>query len=143
MKKTLIALSLMVGVIGQAHAKERFSREVLNPSLWYKQEPASAVSECSGGTRQCALQMLEQAGENVDNARVQVFRLGEQKNGTNLTIALVDTKVDGDDSIARMRYRLAMQLDDVEDRSYKLVNMGTQFKCHRGKQRNWSKAFCP
>ena len=124
-----------------ANAQSKFPKVVLQPELWEKVDLA-APAECEATARKCSLRFLEAAGLVLGKKpSFSEYRLGE-RDGRNLTIVFVTYKVTDDDSLTGVRYRLAVSLGDVEDRSYKLENLGRQFTCARG-HKSWSKTRCP
>lgn len=137
-----LAVVAFIGIgSSEASAQSKFPRVVLQPGLWEKVE-VSAPEECEGSVKVCSLRFLKAAEMVLGEKPVtSEYRLGE-RDGRNLTIVFVTYKVTDDDSITGVRYRLAVSLGDVEDRSYKLETLGRQFTCARG-HKNWSKARCP
>lgn len=136
----ILAALLFLGSIASI-GQTKFGRDVLRPDLWEKVEVAPE-SECENASTKCSRQFLSAA--EVDPGKTpkfNIYQLGET-DGRNLTIVFVTVKVTDDDSITGIRYRLAMSLGDVEDKSYKLENLGRQFTCARG-HKTWSKARCP
>jgi hypothetical protein len=102
----------------------------------------SSVSECEDTLTNCSRKFLAAADlEPGKSPKFNIYRLGE-RDGRNLTIMFVTVKVTDDDSLTGIRYRLALSLGDVEDKSYKLENLGRQFTCARG-HKYWSMARCP
>jgi hypothetical protein len=149
-RSTPIARAFVLGLVAtfgigvvqtDVFAQAKLPKTVLQPELWEKVEIA-APSECEATVKECARRFLEGANLlNGSRASFTVYRIGE-RDGRNLTIVFVSSKVNDDDSITGIRYRLAVSLGDVEDRSYKLETLGRQFTCARG-HKNWSKARCP
>ena len=125
----------------EAAAQAKFPKAVLRPELWEKVSVATS-QECEGTAKECSLRFLEGAGLAIETKpAISEYRLGEVE-GRSLTIVFVAYKVSNDDSVTGIRYRLAVSLGDVEDRSYILENLGRQYTCARG-HRNWSRALCP
>ena len=136
----LAAVSMIV-FVANGHSQQKFSKTVLQPALWEKMK-YSAKEECGDGLQDCAGRFLVQNGVVLGSRPIyEFFTLGESR-GRNLTVAFVTLKVDDDDSLAGIRYRLVMSLGDVEDNTYKLENMGRQYTCARG-HKYWSKKRCP
>ncbi|MCB1023741.1 MAG: hypothetical protein KDB79_05095, partial [Acidobacteria bacterium] len=110
------------------------------PTLWEKIE-FNALEECEGKPKGCAASFLEQL--QIDTGKrpwFNVYPIGE-RNGKNLTMIFVSHSVNDDASVTGIRYRLALSLGDVEDRSYKLETLGRQYRCARGRKGR-SKALC-
>lgn len=143
MKKLLCAITVFVILVSTraADAQSKFSKAVLQPALWEKMS-FRPERECGQGLQDCAKSFLEQAEVILGpRSTYEFFDLGEIR-GRSLTIAFVTLKVDDDDSLTGIRYRLALSLGDVEDNTYKLENLGRQFTCARG-HKSWSKRRCP
>lgn len=122
-------------------SKQKLPRSVLNPGLWERVD-VQAPPECDDWPEGCAKQFLKRAGIELSGSpKIDVYRIGESEAG-NLTVVLVTTKVDEDDSVSGIRYRLAMSLGDVEDNTFKLETLGRQYTCWRGRK-TWSKKLCP
>mgnify|MGYP001411188114 CR=1 FL=1 len=124
-----------------ATAQSNFPKVVLKPDLSEPVEVA-APAECEATVRVCSDRFLDAAGLVMGSKpRFSEYRLGEV-DGRSLTIVFVTYRVTDDDSVTGIRYRLAVSLGDVEDKSYKLETLGRQSTCARG-HKNWSKARCP
>lgn len=137
---TAVVLAILVSAKA-VDAQAKFSKVVLRPALWEKMI-FKPKAECGQGTQDCARRFLEQAEVNLGQKPIfEFFELGEIQ-GRSLTIVFVTLKVDEDDSLTGIRYRLALSLGDVEDKTYKLENLGRQFTCARG-HKFWSKKRCP
>lgn len=135
-----IALMLAFGVLSVT-AQSKIPRYVLLPQLWDRVE-VSSLPECEGTPADCAKRFLDASGTNLGNSPVfRSYKLGERA-GRNLTIVIVTSKVSDDDSVTGIRYRLAISLGDVEDRTYKLETLARQYTCARG-HKSWSKSLCP
>ena len=136
-----IVVLLFINLLAnESFGQKKFPKEVLLPELWEKVEIA-APEECAGTPPQCALKMLRDAGIDAGSApATTVYRLGE-RDGRNLTVVFVTQKIEEDDSLAGVRYRLVLSLGDVEDRTFKLETLGRQYKCMRGR-RGWGRALC-
>ena len=131
----------LAGTCSETSAQSKLPKVVLQPELWEKVAVA-APAECEATARICSLRFLEAAELTLGkNPIISEYRLGE-RDGRNLTIVFVTYTVTDDDSLTGVRYRLAVSLGDVEDKSYKLENLGRQFTCARG-HKGWSKARCP
>ena len=150
---TIISLFLTIGVFvadGSAQSKaeskpvqrkQKLPKIVRDPGLWERVE-VQAPPECDDWPEGCAKQFLKGAGiELIGSPKIDVYRVGESEAG-NLTVVLITTKVDDDDSVSGIRYRIAMSLGDVEDNTFKLETLGKQYTCWRGHKR-WSKNLCP
>lgn len=123
-----------------AKGKQKLSRSVLDPGLWERVD-VQAQAECDDWPEGCAKQFLRGAGlEFGSSPKYSVYRIGERE-GRNLTVVIVTTKVTEDDSVSGIRYRLAISLGDVEDNTFKLETLGRQYTCWRG-HRKWSKKLC-
>lgn len=127
--------------VPSAAAQKKFSRAVTDASLWDTIE-ATSSTECEGTPTECAVKMLAEQNVRIgDWPLFSVYRLGEM-DGKSVTVVFVSHKVDGDDSVAGMLYRLELSLGDVEDRTFSLDELGRQYKCARGRT-GWSKQICP
>jgi len=121
--------------------KQKLPRSVLDPGLWDRVDVKSQP-ECDDWPEGCAKQFLRGAGIEIGTStEFNVYRIGERE-GRNLTVVIVTTKVAQDDSVSGIRYRLAMSLGDVEDNSFKLETLGRQYTCSRG-SKTWNKKLCP
>ena len=133
------AFVLFIGVVS-VMAQKKFPAVVMNPTLWEKVD-VQAPDECEGTPQKCAAQMLKAV--NIDagsSPKYKVYRLGE-RDERNLTIVFVTQTVKEDDSVSGIRYRLAISLGDVEDRTFKLETLGKQYRCARGRK-GWGKSLC-
>lgn len=134
-------IAIVVGLSQSSVAQSKFSKEVMRPVLWQKMKFVPSA-ECSIGLQDCADSFLKEAGVNMGTPPIyEFFMLGVGPGGRNSTVAFVTQRMAEDDSVAEIRYRLVLRLDDDDDKSYKLVNLGRQFKCSRGRN-YWSKARC-
>ena len=140
--RTTILLLLLIAFVGvsTSTAQNRFSRVVTDASLW---DPVniSSSTECEGSASECAVKMLDEQNIDVGESPLfSVYRLGEV-NEKSVTVVFVSHKVNDDDSVAGMLYRIELSLSDVEDRSFSLGAIGRMYKCMRGRK-GWSKRPC-
>ncbi len=149
----IIGIFLVFGlIVGEASAQSKIRSQgakrdrkppsfVLYPSVWERVD-IQTQKECDDWPEGCAKQFLRGAGIELGlSPRFRVYRIGERE-GRNLTVVIVTTKVADDDSVSGIRYRLAISLGDVEDNSFKLETLGRQYTCVRG-HKFWGKDLCP
>lgn len=150
---SIIGVILLVGtfaVSGSAQSnarskatkgKQRLPSSVLQAGLWERVD-VLAQPECDDWPEGCAKQFLRGAGIELGSSpKFRVYCIGERE-GRNLTVVIVTTKVADDDSVSGIRYRLAISLGDVEDNTFKLETLGRQYTCVRG-HKFWGKDLCP